>query len=291
MNQLIFKFLIIANLLAVAVVPIEPVCSQERSLVLGLDHIIMAVSDLERAAESYRMLGFTLKPGRPHENGIQNRHVKFTEGTEIELITAPEARDPLTAEYLRFLASGDGPAFVGFYAPEQNKLAENLDTIGKTYRREGRLLTFPESDELRYIFFGQRTGSTTDRPEHFRHPNGAYELIGVWIAGGGLESEHRLFTELGAEFAETRIQVPLNKKVEVAKFQQSEVVLLPDSCRLLPGRRIVGVSVRVRDIETVRRVLTKNFSNQLESFRTAGSSLFIPPSIAHGIWLEFRQEK
>jgi hypothetical protein len=65
----------------------------------GLDHIPIAVADLERAAERYRALGFALKPGRPHENGIRNEHAKFTDGTELELITAPAARDELTSTY------------------------------------------------------------------------------------------------------------------------------------------------------------------------------------------------
>ena len=61
---------------------------------MGLDHVVIAVNDLERAAERYRALGFSLKPGRPHSNGIRNFHAKFPDGTELELLTAPEARDP-----------------------------------------------------------------------------------------------------------------------------------------------------------------------------------------------------
>lgn len=33
-------------------------------MVLGLDHIPLAVTDLDGATERYRELGFTLKPGR-----------------------------------------------------------------------------------------------------------------------------------------------------------------------------------------------------------------------------------
>lgn len=49
---------------------------------VGLHHVIVAVNDLEVAARSYRQLGFALKPGRPHANGIENQHVKFADGPE-----------------------------------------------------------------------------------------------------------------------------------------------------------------------------------------------------------------
>ena len=75
--------------------------------VTGLDHIPIAVRDLDRAAADYRALGFALKPGRPHDDGITNQHVKFPNGTELELITAAEARDELTATYLKHLAAGE----------------------------------------------------------------------------------------------------------------------------------------------------------------------------------------
>jgi hypothetical protein len=72
-----------------------------QAVVGGLDHVPIAVNDLERAAAGYRRLGFALKPGRPHDNGIRNQHVKFRDGTELELITAPDARDALTRTYRR----------------------------------------------------------------------------------------------------------------------------------------------------------------------------------------------
>ena len=40
----------------------------------GIDHVPIAVNDLEQAAAAYRRLGFVLKPGRPHANGIRNLH-------------------------------------------------------------------------------------------------------------------------------------------------------------------------------------------------------------------------
>ena len=80
-------------LLLLTAVPLTGALRQTLPLVTGLDHIIILVNNLEAAASRYRAMGFALKPGRPHDNGIRNQHVKFEDGTELELLTAPEAKD------------------------------------------------------------------------------------------------------------------------------------------------------------------------------------------------------
>lgn len=141
----IFSLFVFCSLLVVMTTPVGISRSQEGSgtgqpLVLGLDHIPLAVTDLEDAMEQYGRLGFELKPGRSHENGIRNQHVKFPNRTGLELITASESRDPQTTEYLRHLAAGDGPAFVGFYAADLDAVARKLDVDSRTYRRDGGFL-------------------------------------------------------------------------------------------------------------------------------------------------------
>jgi catechol 2,3-dioxygenase-like lactoylglutathione lyase family enzyme len=94
--------------------------------VAGLDHLPIAVRDLEKAAADYRALGFTLKPGRHHDNGMQNLHAKFSDATELELITAPEARDELSKFYVEHLRMGEGPGSFGLFAPSPDALAAQL---------------------------------------------------------------------------------------------------------------------------------------------------------------------
>src|SRR5882757_8236766 len=76
-------------------------------LILGIDHIPVVVSNIEEAAADFRAMGFSIKPGRPHADGIRNAHVKFPDGTEIELITARQSADTLTAEYRTKLENGE----------------------------------------------------------------------------------------------------------------------------------------------------------------------------------------
>ena len=57
-------------------VPAEPAAR------VGVSHVNIAVADLDQASADYARLGFALKEGRPHPDGIRNRHVKFRDGTD-----------------------------------------------------------------------------------------------------------------------------------------------------------------------------------------------------------------
>ena len=231
----------------------------------GLDHIPIAVANLESAAEHYRALGFVLKPGRPHDNGIRNEHAKFLDGTELELITAPDARDDLTSTYRKHLAAGDGPAFLAFHVPL-------LDETGR-------------DSAPSYVFFGGLNKSPTDKPEHFAHPNGAEALIGVWLADDDLSRERKLLEAMGAviERRETRVPAPLT--TDVARLFDDEVVLLPSRFQIVPGRRIVGATVAVKSVEAARRLLERSSP----SLQVGSRSVFLPPADTNGLWLELRQ--
>ena len=57
----------------------------------GIDHIVIAVPDLERASRNYETLGFTVVPGGRHPVGTCNALISFSDGAYIELIAFYEA--------------------------------------------------------------------------------------------------------------------------------------------------------------------------------------------------------
>lgn len=243
MNHRALIAVVVASLAAAAplAAPTPPPSERDDApVVAGLDHVPVAVADLKAAAGTYSRLGFTLKAGRPHDNGIDNRHVKFADGTELELITAPEARDSLTAEYVRHLASGDGPAFLALYAPDLDRLARRLDAAPRPFRRSRGTLSFPDADRVSYVFFGPRNASPTDLPAHFEHANGADSLIAVWLAGDDLSAERELLALVGATFTEAEVRVPDLARTTVARLAEGEVLLLPGSHQLASSARPCG---------------------------------------------------
>jgi catechol 2,3-dioxygenase-like lactoylglutathione lyase family enzyme len=258
--------------------------SASAPVVAGLDHVPIAVNDLEAAAARFRELGFALKPGAAHDDGIRNEHAKFPDGTELELITAPEARDALTSTYRRHLAQGDGPAFLALYAPDRGAVAARLDEAHLAYRRDRVTVDF-DAGPLAYIFFGGRNHSPTDRPEHFAHANGAETLAAVWLAGD-LTAERGLLRALGVEATRARVRVPEPVTADVARLPEGALVLLPPDRVRMPGRPVVGATVRVHSIAAAERLLER--TPWRASIVKAGGSLFVPPQVANGLWLEFR---
>lgn len=247
-----------------------------RPLLANVEHVPVAVRDLKRAGETYRKLGFVLKPGTPHANGIDNLHAKFPDGTEIELITAPKAADALTERYVEHLKHGDGPAYLAFHATDQTMAAK----------------LFPRDHPARrYIFFGGLNHSPTDRPEHFAHPNTAESLVSVWLAADDYAAERDLLTRGGVAVSPAEVFVPQALTAPVARFAGSTLIMLPANHQRVAGRRIVGATVAVRSLDAVSLALrTGAVPSQAITVVSHVRSLFVSPDAAHGWWLEFRQK-
>ena len=244
----------------------------QKPLIEGLDHVPVAVSDLDRAAEAYRRLGFTLKPGTPHANGLRNLHAKFPDGTEIELITAPAGVDELTRKYRAHLEQGDGPAFLALHAPDRNAVAQAV----------------PDNHPARkYVFFGQLNASPTDQAEHFQHPNTAESLVKVWLASNDFSAELDLFKRLRVPVRIEGSRTVIDVKAHFARPGGDEIEMLPAHFALVKDRPIIGASIRVRDFGKLVNVLKAGgIPTRVQSFG-GRRRLSVAPEYACGWRLEF----
>jgi len=275
----------IARAAALAAVIVSLAATPPRPVRIGLDHIPVAVRDLEAASATYRGLGFALKPGRSHANGIRNAHVKFPDGAGIELLTVPAAVDPLSAKYAAMIRAGDGPAFLSFHARDTAALHAALRAGGYAFSDAGGL-TDLQSPELGFLFWIQDNRSPTDRPEHFAHANGATALAAVWLATDHGDALARLLVQLGGRQERRRVTAPGPADATVITLAEGEVIILPASHRLLPGRPIIGASFRVRDLPAVRRALSTGGVSPWTGAPSA-ERVVVEPSKACGLWLEF----
>lgn len=56
-------------------------------MIRGIDHLVIAVTELEKAATAYRELGFTVVPGGRHPVGTHNALIAFDDGSYLELVS------------------------------------------------------------------------------------------------------------------------------------------------------------------------------------------------------------
>jgi hypothetical protein len=120
---------------------------------LKLDHVIIAVRDLDQAMEDYRALGFSVIYGGRHANGAShNALVCFQDGTYLELLAPTgDPAQPGTTDFSLLLQRGEG--LVGYALLSHDLLKDAADwrargaNIGDV--SEGRRLR-PDGIELRW---------------------------------------------------------------------------------------------------------------------------------------------
>lgn len=257
------------------------VSQAQEPLVIGIDHIPVVVRDLDRAQADFRAMGFAIKPGRLHTDGIRNAHVKFPDGTEIELITAPKAVDALTQEYRAEMQSGEGPVYFGLYAPDQGAVLARLRTLQIDAQKDDGMVGFSSASPLHPLFLGQRNKAPTDKPEHFAHQNGAVRLSALWVRD--TPELRNLLKGMGVTLA------PIRLPGFVGVANGFRAALPEGDLYLVPSVKatVVAARVEVRKIGDVEMVLKANGVPMTKYPACDKNAVCVPPSFAHGLWIEF----
>jgi catechol 2,3-dioxygenase-like lactoylglutathione lyase family enzyme len=79
------------------------------AVIAGIDHIVIAVRDLERAAVNFSKAGFTVTPGGEHSGGVtHNALIALADGSYFELIAWKRPPDTPDNGWWRCLQAGEG---------------------------------------------------------------------------------------------------------------------------------------------------------------------------------------
>ena len=258
---------------------------------LELDHANIAVADLGPAAYVFAEMGFTIKPGRPHANSIANQHLKFLDGTELELITATEPRDALAEEYIQMWRHGDGGAFVALRSHALDSLAARLARAGHPIpmaRQEGpRSLSFPRDHALRPVWFFEVIRTWIDRPEYTTHANTALSLRAAWLSAQLHADLVPVLASLGYEARASDWPVPQST---IIALETGEIYLVPLADT--PSHRpLLGLTIAVQRLENVEGALGSAGVEAERHLDPRGQSLRVRPAFARGIWLEFLEAR
>jgi catechol 2,3-dioxygenase-like lactoylglutathione lyase family enzyme len=280
-----------------------------------IDHLVVAVRDLDRAAALYRRLGFQVGALNRHPWGTENRLVQFP-GSFIELITIGEGAE-VPGHRLREFSFG---AFVRDYLACREGIAMlALDTtdaqadaaafararIGDfepfSFERRGRRPDGAEAHVAFTLAFA-RDDAAPDvgyfvcqhhHPDNFwteafqRHPNGAKVLTAVVLAAPE-PKRHDAF--LGA-FTGAERTSPSGHDLSYGLDHARLDVMTPDAAAEVytsieadPGQAgLVGFAVSVADIDRQAQTLVASSI----PFQRVGSRLIVPPSAAFGAAVAF----
>lgn len=168
---------------------------------IQLDHVIIAVNNLDEANETYQSLGFTIKSGKLHKNGLLNSHIKFSNRTELELMSiAGVTLDDVARKYDDFLKSGEGGAYIAFSGISIIKASEKLKLLDIKHQiKNGRLwdyITFYDEPGFEHIFFINTRHTNSENAATWKHMNGSIYINGIWFEASAKVG--RFLEEFGA---------------------------------------------------------------------------------------------
>ncbi len=181
---------------------------EARAAAVRLDHVVLAVHDLTSASREFEeRLGFSLKPGRVHDNGLRNVHIRFSDGSALELMATGAGRaDELSAAYDRFLASGEGGAFVALDAGPADSVLLRLgglsDSVEVVRGEAVESVSFPEGHPLHPVFFVYVRNRIPDTAGQLTHRNRSSGIAEVWVESSDPEGLTGLLGRFGARACE-----------------------------------------------------------------------------------------
>ncbi len=193
----------------------------------GIDHMVIAVKDLQQAAADYRKLGFTVEPGGRHPGGTENAAVALESHEYLELLTVYDANGSGARDFVSFLSKQEGALAVGLDTSSADLTATHLRGAGLEVRGPtGGTITYDGIDETPpvlwkgvevvtpspylsdFVFFIEynreahaalvrKHPALERRTQPTQHRNGARAIKSFWLAVDDLESAARTYASVG----------------------------------------------------------------------------------------------
>jgi catechol 2,3-dioxygenase-like lactoylglutathione lyase family enzyme len=249
-----------------------------RRHLLGIDHVVIAVRDLERARETWRRMGFALTPRGYHTLGSQNHCIMFGRDY-VELLAVPRPH-PALAYYSDFLARGDGLAALALATDDAVAAHAELAAAGigadppLDFSRPVQLADGTRDAAFRIVqlpvqatpgcraFLCQHfTRELVWRAEHQAHANGATGIAALAVVAedpaGAARDYARLFDVRPQPIAEGKLIATGSAPIAVASRaklgHRLAGVELPGRARPLVAALFIRVADRGRAAQALRR--------------------------------------
>ena len=289
--------------------------AESRRFPRPIDHLVLAVSDLDAARATFQRLGFTLTPVARHPFGTANSLAQFG-GSFLEILAvADTAAIPsgdgghfsFGAFNRDFLESGEGLSMLVLKSADA--AADRADFAAhdlRVYEPFGfeRVAQGPDGAERKVAFSLtftsdsrlKRAGFFTCqhhypenfwKPEFQRHANGALAIVSAVMVTRDPADFHEFLTHFSGQHEITATSFGLAFDLDDGSRIE---ILSPVGFRAFFGeeaepdpRRFLGLRVKVADLGAVAALLTEN----RVPFRALAGTLVVPAEAAHGAALAF----
>lgn len=273
--------------------------------VTGVDHVVIAVRDLNRAQRTYARLGFTLTPRGFHTLGSANHCIMF--GSDyVELLALPQ-QHPAMRYYADFLARGEGLAAVALASTDADASYAEFIAAGVhadaplDFSRPVRLpegerdaafrivqLPLAQTPGCRSFVCQHRTPDLVWRPEYQTHALGATGLAALAVI-----AEDPVVA--AADYAKVFAARP--RTIDEGLLIPTGSAPIAVGSRWRIGRRLRGVELptRARPLVAALFIRVADRGRAAEALRRGGfeptaladGSLAIGADQAHGVALVF----
>jgi hypothetical protein len=276
--------------------------------VLGLDHVVILVRDLDDADARMARLGFRPTPRGIHSEhmGTANATVMLRDGTYFETLTVLQAT-PANEELRAVLAEREGPYGLALKSDDAHSVAEAFEAAGIA---AGGALAFVRPVELPdgsqdacftvartqagaspgawLIVCQHHTPELVWREDYLEQPNGAMglaEVIGIADDLSAVEDAYGMIFGERVERSADRVTIAvgdagitfLAPRAFVARFGAAGE---PVSS---PRPRLAALRIRVRAFDALQRVLQQHGVPWTEGY---GQCLLVGPDAACGTLFE-----
>lgn len=278
-----------------------------RNHLLGLDHVIIGVADLDAARASYSRMGFTLTERGHHSVGSSN-HCIMLGSDYIELLASPaDHPHPSRQYYTDFIAAGEGLAgialatdsakalysdmlWAGFGPSDPLELSRPV-ALGDGEREARFRLTQLDPDKTpgAKVFACEHfTRDLVWRPEWQNHANGARAIAAVAMVVEDVPAAARLYARLfDAPVQDIAEGLLVNTGTAPIAFM-SEAALrgrLPGvKLGAHPAPTAAALFVHVADRDAAERVFREG---ELRPQRMPDGAVAVGADRAHGVALVF----
>ena len=275
---------------------------------IGIDHLIIGVADLEAARAQYARLGFNSTPRGRHVGwGTANYCIMF-DGDYLELLGIVDPGQ-FTNGLDRFLERGEGLlgivlgsrdaqatraawAAAGLAPDPVRDLGRLLEAEGRPVELRFRNVLLPRASLAGLSLFACQhlTPEPMRRPAWLAHPNGARAIRSCTLAVSDVAPLARalrsLFGSAAITVTDNVVAAHTGRGVILAAPPEDAMLIHPllDLPAELAEPRLVALTIEVADPERTAAFLKLQ---GVPFTRSPSGDVLVPPDAAHGVALEF----